>query len=307
MHVNRRIGVWSGVVAIIAAGFIRWETLSAGAQDTTLPAANGPPAETNYRAINSKLKLLGTLVNESTTATRITASSNEQAHELLADAREAWQNATAARDAGDIDASEQQVKQGLETMSAASRMVEDVGRVQREQQQRYQQLRKRVLSFSEAFQRAVADKPGRSISDFLNRAEVSGLLKEAESLAHQADYVTANQRLVKAADAVELALSLARDKETLVHELKFDSPEDEYAYEIQRNKGYQQLIDLLKHKRAESDTKLLYVQKMVVENERLCEDAEALFKQGDTQAALRELEKGTDKLEMALRASGMAF
>lgn len=306
MHVNRKIGVWSGVVAIIAAGFIRWETVSAGEQDTTLSAANGP-VEKNYRAINSKLKLLGTLVNESTAATRITVSSNEQAHELLATAREAWQNATAARDAGDLNASEQQVKQGLETMSAASRMVEDVGRVQREQQQRYQQLRKRVLSFSEAFQRAVTEKPGQSVSDFLDRAEVSGLLKEAESLAHQADYVAANQRLVKAADAVELALSLARDKETLVHELKFDSPEDEYAYEIQRNKGYRQLIDLLKRKRADSDTKLLYVQKMVVENERLCEDADALFKQGDTQAALRELEKGTDKLEMALRASGMAF
>jgi len=306
MHVNRKIAVWSGVVAIVAAGFIRWETLSAGEQDTTLPAANGP-VEKNYRALNSKLKLLGKLVNESTTATRITASSNEQAHELLAKAREAWQAATAARDSGDINASEQHVKQGLETISAASRMVEDVGRVQQAQVQRYQQLRKRVLSFSEAFQRAVAEKPGQSVSGFLDLAEVSGLIQEAEALAHKADYVAANQRLVKAADAVELALSQARDKETLVHELKFDSPEDEYAYEIQRNKGYQQLIDLLKHKRADSDTKLLYVQKMVVENERLCEDAEALFKQGDTQAALTQLEKGTDKLEMALRASGMAF
>ena len=306
MHVNRKIAVWSGVVAIVAAGFIRWETLSAGEQDTTLPAANGS-VEKNYRALNSKLILLGKLVNESTTATRITASSNEQAHELLANAREAWQEATAARDSGDINASEQHVKQGLATISAASRMVEDVGRVQQAQVQRYQQLRKRVLSFSEAFQRAVAEKPGQSVSGFLDQAEVSGLIQEAEALAHKADYVAANQRLVKAADAVELALSQARDKETLVHELKFDSPEDEYAYEIQRNKGYQQLIDLLKHKRADSDTKLLYVQKMVVENERLCEDAEALFKQGDTQAALKQLEKGTDKLEMALRASGMAF
>jgi hypothetical protein len=306
MHVNRKIAVWSGVVAIVAAGFIRWETLSAGEQDTTLPAANGS-VEKNYRALNSKLILLGKLVNESTTATRITASSNEQAHELLANARKAWQEATAARDSGDINASEQHVKQGLATISAASRMVEDVGRVQQAQVQRYQQLRKRVLSFSEAFQRAVAEKPGQSLSGFLDQAEVSGLIQEAEALAHKADYVAANQRLVKAADAVELALSQARDKETLVHELKFDSPEDEYAYEIQRNKGYRQLIDLLKHKRADSDTKLLYVQKMVVENERLCEDAEALFKQGDTQAALKQLEKGTDKLEMALRASGMAF
>lgn len=306
MHVNRKIAVWSGVVAIVAAGFIRWETLSASEQDTTLPAAKGQ-VEKNHRALNSKLKLLGKMVNESTTATRITASGNEQAHELLANAREAWQAATAARDAGDINASEQRVKQGLETISAASRMVEDVGRVQQAQVQRYQQLRKRVLSFSEAFQRAVAEKPGQSVSGFLDLAEVSGLIQEAEALAHKADYVAANQRLAKAADAVELALSQARDKETLVHELKFDSPEDEYAYEIQRNKGYQQLIDLLKHKRADSDTKLLYVQKMVVENERLCEDAESLFEQGDTQAALRQLEKGTDKLEMALRASGMAF
>ncbi|MEN8760897.1 MAG: hypothetical protein ABF290_00585 [Thiogranum sp.] len=306
MHGKRKISVGFGVGVIIAAGFFSGERLSGGERNMILAAANRPVDE-SHRAIDSKLKLLGKLVNDSTAAKRITASTNEQALELLANAREAWQHATAARESGDLNASEQHVKQGLDTISAASRMVEDVGRVQLMQQQRYQQLRKRVLSFSEAFQRAVAEKPGQSVGDYLDQPGVSGLMLEAEGLAHKGDYVAANRRLVQAADAVEQALSLARDKETLVHELKFDSPEDEYAYEIQRNKGYQQLIDLLKHKRTGSDTKLVYVQKMVVENDRLCEEAEVLVKQGDVQAAIRELEKGTVKLERALRASGFAF
>jgi hypothetical protein len=306
MQVKRRIGVWLGAGAIVAAGFLHWETPSAGEQALAL-AATDKRSEENYRTIDSKLKLLAKLVNESAAAARISDSGNERALELLAEARTAWQQASRARDSGNLNASEQHVKQGLQAISSASRMVEDVGRANTVQQQRYQQLRKRVLSFSEAFQRAAAEKPGQSVSDYLNLAEVSGLLKEAEGLAHEGDYVAANRRLVKAADAVELALSLARDKQTLVHELKFESPEEEYAYEIERNKGYQQLIDLLKHKRAGSDTKLVYVQKMIVENDQLCEDAEALVRQGDVQAAIRELEKGTNKLEMALRASGVAF
>ena len=306
MHLNRKLGVWLGAGAIVAAGFVRWEMLSAGEQGAKLATVDRR-AEQNHRAIDSKLKLLGSLVNKSAAAARISTSSNDRALELLADARTAWQQATKARDSGNLEASEQHVKQGLQAISSASRMVEDAGRVKTAQQQRYQQLRKRVLSFSEAFQRAAAEEPDRSVKDYLNLSEVSGLLQEAEDLAHKGDFAAANQRLVKAADAVELGLSLARDKQTLVHELKFESPEEEYAYEIQRNKGYQQLIDLLKQKRAGSDTKLMYVQKMIVENDRLCEDAEALVRQGDIQAAIRELEKGTSKLERALRASGMAF
>ena len=184
MQVKRRIGVWLGAGAIVAAGFFRWETLSAGEQALAL-AATDKRSEENYRTIDSKLKLLAKLVNESAAAARISDSGNERALELLAEARTAWQQASRARDSGNLNASEQHVKQGLQAISSASRMVEDVGRANTVQQQRYQQLRKRVLSFSEAFQRAAAEKPGQSVSDYLNLAEVSGLLKEAEGLAHE--------------------------------------------------------------------------------------------------------------------------
>ena len=306
MSVCRKIGVWFAASAVIAASLVYWQLLSADQHGTT-PTNAGNLSTAEYRAIDSKVKLLSKLVNESAAATRISTSKNAQAQLLLANARAAWQEAATALESGELTVAEQQVKQGLQAMQSASGMVQDAGRVKLAQQQRYQELRKRVLSFSEAFQRAVAEKPGEPVSDYANLDEVSGLLQEAEDLAHNGDYVKANQRLAKAADDVELALSVARDKETLIHELKFESPEEEYAYEIQRNKGYQQLIDLLKQKRVGSDTRLVYVQKMIVENDKLCEDAEALVKKGDIQAAIRELEKGTSRLERALRASGVAF
>ena len=91
--------------------------------------------------------------------------------------------------------------------------------------------------------------------------------KKAEALAQKGDYLAANKHLFQAANLVEAALTRARDKETLVHQLKFETPEDEYAYELQRNNSNQLLIVVVKRKKPPQGTNIKYIEKLVAEND----------------------------------------
>ena len=111
----------------------------------------------------------------------------------------------------------------------------------------------------------------------------------------------------QAADLVDNALSDARHKDVLLHELTFESLEEEYAYEVNRNESYVKLIDLLQNKTEPSQASASYVQKLVEENARLREQADEHAKAGDLEQSIMVLEKGTDKLSRALRVSGASF
>ena len=106
---------------------------------------------------------------------------------------------------------------------------------------------------------------------------------------------------------VDNALSDARHNEVLLHELKFESPEEEYSYEVSRNDSYVILIDLSQKKSTISQAEITYVQNLINENAQLRAQAEELANKGDIEKGIAVLEKGTDKLSRALRISGASF
>ena len=216
-------------------------------------------------------------------------------------------NQVLALDANDIKQCEMHLRQGLEAMSAASRMVKDDKRVKVARKQRYQQLHERVTSFADAYDRVVAEKSMAEVGGLLDRSQINASVKKAEALAQKGDYMTANKHLFQAANSVEAALTQARDKETLIHQLKFETPEDEYAYELQRNNSNQLLIVVVKRKEPPQGTNIKYIEKLAAENDALRQEAESLFKQGKVRPAIETLEKGTDKLTFVLRLLGVSF
>ena len=266
-----------------------------------------PQVQARRDALARKLKLLGRLLHDSPAATRIEDSDDQEAQRLLATARDALGEATRRYEDGNLGAAEAQVDDGLMAMTDASRRVADTRRQAQQQRDSYQRLRERVTSFLQAFQRVVAEKQGEPVAALLDEAAVSRETVDAAALAAQGDYAAANQRLKRVAAAIEVALSEARREETLLHELKFDSPEQEYTYEKQRNQAYKLLIELLQAKQSVSETALAHMKSMVLQNEQLRSEADALVRSGDTKAAIAKLEKGTESLARALRASGLVF
>ena len=259
------------------------------------------------RSLASKLKLLDRLVHEEKLVMRISASHNEEARRKLAEAQDLWEQAEIGFDAGNHAAAEDLASQGLAAVSVASRQVADASRRLENDRERYEKLRKRVLSFTEAFQRVVAEKSGHEIASLLDRGRIDRLLQEAGQYAVSGDYEQANERAAEAAEAVETALASARERDTLLHELSFATPLEEYNYERQRNRSYRLLVDMLEREKVDDSAALVQMRIAVKENDRIRESAEELVKRDNVAAAISLLEQGTDRLAHILRMSGLVF
>lgn len=276
------------------------------AGETGGTAADAPDM-TAVRALSSKLQLLGRLVNGDQLVTRVAASDDAEAGDILARAQELWQLADASFATGDNEAADRYASEGLTAVSAVSRLVVNTQRRTGADRARYETMRRRVLDFTEAFQRVVTEKRDPAVAGLLNTQEVTRLLGEAERYAGDGDYTHAIEHATHASDLVETALARARDRDTLVHELKFDTPEDEYDYEKQRNMSYRLLVDILEKEKAGNEDGLAKIRAAVEENSKIREEAEGLVRDGDVRAAISRLEEGTETLARVLRMSGLVF
>ena len=124
---------------------------------------------------------------------------------------------------------------------------------------RYSELLKQALSFQEAFARVVAEK-GPGVNALLPK-DTYPQLQQAQHLAADNKHDEANALLAKVCDHMALALSRARAHETVVHNLVFDSPVEEYAYERERNRSHEMLIDMVLAERNPSPGNRQIIQK----------------------------------------------
>ena len=161
--------------------------------------------------------------------------------------------------------------------------------------------------FVVAFDRVAEEKGEDHVRGMLDRDELDEIMTKAESAYKDGDLAMANHLMRQAADIVDNALSDARHKDVLLHELTFESLEEEYAYEINRNESYVKLIDIMQKKSAPSQASAAYVQKLIEENAKLREQADVLVSEGNLEQGISVMESGTDKLSRALRMSGASF
>ena len=198
-------------------------------------------------------------------------------------------------------------RRGYASITAALRHASDQAREERSRRERYAELRTRVLSFSEAFQRIIDEKNEPRITNLLDRDAMSELMIEAEKLAREDDYQTANERMLRAAATVERALSAARDKEVLVHELTFASLEEEFEYEKQRNSSYELLVKLFEERGVLQGDAVTRLRKELNDNAVSRDEAKRLIQAGRPEEAIRTLGRSSERIRDALRESGVAL
>lgn len=258
-------------------------------------------------AVFNKLKFFSWLVNDSPTMTRIVKSTDSEAIKQLEKSRQLLQQAQAQYDKGEFLLAEEYLATGIKEMSNVARKIKDVESVERARKKLFHELKQHVQTFAEVFERVAKEKNDRHIDAMLDHEKLKKTMHDAEVLYSEGQLALANQRMKQAADMVEIAISDARHKDMLFHELSFDSLEDEYSYEKKRNESYVLLVRLLQEKHTASDASRQYVNKIVSANKGVVAEAELHAADGDNETAIRILEKGTDKLSRALRLSGASF
>jgi len=258
-------------------------------------------------AVFNKLKLFSWLVNGSPTMTRILKSDDAEAIKQLENSRRLLQQAQSQYDEGEFLLAEENIATGIKEMSRVSRKIKDVDRVEKARKKLFHELKQHVQIFADAFERVAKEKNDKHIDAMLDHEKLQKTVDDADALYREGQLALANQTMKQAADMVENAISNARHKDVLIHELSFDSLEDEYDYEKKRNESYVLLISLLQEKQTVSDASRQYVNKIVAANKGVVAEAELHAADGDNETAIRILEKGTDKLSRALRMAGAPF
>ncbi|MBN4063246.1 hypothetical protein JYT79_00540 [Cardiobacterium sp. AH-315-I02] len=270
-------------------------------------SANGVQKDDSDFTVLTKLKFFSWLVNDSPTVNRILKSADSEAIAQLEKSRDLLQQAQSLYGEGEYLLAEKNIAAGIKEMTSVSRKIKDKGRVERARKKLFHELKQRVQTFADIFERVAKEKNDKLIDAMLDQKKLQKTMDEADVLYSDGQLALANQRMKQAADLVEQALSAARDKDVLLHELSFDSPKDEYDYEKKRNESYVLLIRLLQEKRTVSDASRQYVNKIVAANKGVVKQAEEYAAKGDIKAAIKVLEKSTDKLSRALRMAGAPF
>ena len=243
-------------------------------------------------AVFNKLKFFSWLVNGSPTMKRILKSEDNDAIEQLEKSRQLLQQAQAQYDEGELLLAEENIATGIKEMSSVARKIKDVDRVEQARKKLFHEMKQRVQTFANAFERVANEKNDKLIDAMLDREKLKKTMGDADALHREGQLAQANQLLKQAADMVEIAISDARHKDVLFHELSFDDLEEEYMYEKKRNESYVMLVRLLQEKQTASDASRQYVNKIVAANKGIVAEAELHAADGDNETAIRILEKG---------------
>lgn len=131
-------------------------------------------------------------------------------------------------------------------------------------------------------------------------------LEQADSLFDQGKYVEANLQLVSIYEDVVVIVSEARRNQSIIYRLNFETPADEYAYELGRNQSYEILVDVAIAEKKDPDKALLpYIRKLVSQSQELVVQAKAQAEAGDHVKAIKTIEEATTYLVRALRSAGV--
>ena len=92
----------------------------------------------------------------------------------------------------------------------------------------------------------------------------------------------------------------------MVVERIFETAEDEYAYESERNEHYRSLVEIAVAERGENQPSFAALAARVMAESRQSRgEAEAQARQGDYPEAIGTMERATDRLLVVLRAAGL--
>lgn len=111
--------------------------------------------------------------------------------------------------------------------------------------------------------------------------------------------------LSEASSILEQALIDARHSQTIVYSLSFDTPKQEYEYELKRNDSHQELVKVLIGQLNPEPATMQLVNQLVEQNRKFRADARSNYESGQIYKAIEMMEKGTGRLIQALRLGGL--
>jgi hypothetical protein len=231
------------------------------------------------------------LLRESSAAKRVIDSDNAPAKAKHAQALALLQDAKAAADRGEQKKADELLGEATRMMFEATRMIEKDKSFAIKDQRDFDTRLDSILALCKAYDNIREEKGLGSAKDSDLYPFVHRRLDQAQALKKKNELKAGRKVLDEAYVAAKVAIEHLRGGETLVRELKFDTPEDEYDYEVDRNDTHRMLVNVLLHEKMKSSENVeSTVNEFMFKADELRNSADALAKDGDYKAAISRLE-----------------
>ncbi len=257
--------------------------------------------------VQQKAEFVRKLFDDTATTERIKASRDTQAVELLDGAREHYEHALSLLRAGDPIGAERMLDYAIGSASKARQRVPDASRRAIAERFEFARLIGGVESLRASYLRhrpkATTLEKESAFEAELER--VDALIDDAKTLAAAEQFGPAIRSAQHAERGLIGGLSRLLGSATILYAQRFDSPAEEFVFELDRNRSYAELIPIALTELRPPASAARAIEAHVARNVSLREQAHAHAEKRDHNAAMRALRAGTEQLQRALALAGV--
>ena len=250
------------------------------------------------------------LIEDASVAARIQASQDAEAMRLFALAKDHYSSALAAIKDGNFASAEKQLNDAMSAMGKARRQVPDAAALATKQQAEYEKKLDSVESLKKSYLgylKSAGKKSGSADNETDESASlgISRLMDAARNHAKEGRPGDALRALEKAEQVMRSALNRIMGSKVLDYTPKFETPDEEYVYELDRNRSFLELIPVAIAQLKPTDEAKKNIESLVERNRVAIEQAREYASQKDYRRALASIQTGTGYLQLALTAAGL--
>lgn len=259
------------------------------------------PASASVSA--QKSAFLERLVSDSVTARTIRDSGDEVAIANLARARLLVEEAKGLLSDGDYERADEKLDEALALVNGEARRL-SVAEIKTERaKEAFERRRHTVEIFLSAFERVTENE--RDASTTTQAALIRKLLSEADQRKETGDFEEGVAILDNAYEIARSDIREAREGQTLVRSLVFETPREAYEYELGRSRSHLLLLQFALEEKKPQGSMLAAIEKQRAEAEDMRAEAIKKAEDGRFIEAIGDLEASTELLLKAIRMSGI--
>jgi len=260
--------------------------------------------------LSQKQAFTRNLVEDASVVKRIQSSQDTEAQRLLTLARDSYASALAAIKGGDFPAAETGFNEAMSAIVKARRRVPDVAALAAKQRTEYLKLLESIESMQKSYlsyRKHTKFSFGSSSSDadVLASLGVVKLVDAAKTHAKEGHMGDALQALEKAEQVMKPALGRVLGGTLSDYPQKFASMNEEYAFELERNRDYLELIPVAVNELKPTEDARQTIESLVEQNRADMDLALEYERLQDYAKALANVRAGNGYLRLALITAGI--
>jgi hypothetical protein len=264
----------------------------------------------SQEAVQQKLQLVNVLLAKSPTVERASHSDNPMVRQMIERAFALYTTAKSSLSAGDLTLAEASLDEALHLIENAARLTPDPSQVQAKQHDRYSKLKASLFDLQSTYQNLhlrLFPKGTTSPPTDADIEKINSLIERTQALANDGHYDEAIELLENAHARAISALNKLLGTTSLMYDLKFQSPAEEFDYEMARYNSYEELLPIAYSELKPGEDIIKLSERYMHESNELRDKARKQASDGDHRSAINTLSEAVKRIQAALRLVGLSL